>query len=55
MDILITKTKGKSPLTSEIVNIYNLSAEVNNKQIKYSYYGYTRCKAVSEFKKLINN
>jgi hypothetical protein len=55
MDILITKTKGKSSITCDIVNVWNLSAKVNDKLINRSYYGYTRCRAVTEFKKLIKN
>ena len=53
--IYVTKTKEKSPLSSQIVNVWHLSTKVNDKVIKHSYYGYARCEAVNEFKKLIKN
>jgi len=53
MDILINKTKDKSPITSQILNVYNCSVNVNGKNIHWSYYGYTKRKALIEFKKLI--
>jgi len=55
MIYLISKSKEKSPLTAEIVTKFTLSTYLNGEIFEYSYYGYTKQKAVSQFNKLIKD
>jgi hypothetical protein len=55
MIYLISKSKEKSPLTAEIVTKFTLSTYLNGQLFEYSYYGYTKQKAVSQFNKLIKD
>lgn len=55
MIYLISKSKEKSPLTAELVIKFTLSTYLNGKLFEYSYYGYTKQKAVSQFNKLIKD
>lgn len=49
----IIKTKRKHPLTSEIVNVYNISAFSYSQYIERSFYGYTKQRALSAFNKIV--
>jgi hypothetical protein len=55
MIYLISKSKEKSPLTAQIVTKFTLSTFLNGQLFEYSYYGYTKQKAVSQFNKLIKD
>jgi hypothetical protein len=55
MNYLICKSKDKSPLTAQIVTKFTLSTYLNGQLFEYSYYGYTKQKAVSQFNKLIKD
>lgn len=55
MIYLISKSKEKSPLTAELVTKFTLSTFFNGQLFEYSYYGYTKQKAVSQFNKLIKD
>jgi hypothetical protein len=55
MIYLISKSKEKSPLTAEIVTKFTLSTFLNGQLFEYSYYGYTKQRAVSQFNKLIKD
>jgi hypothetical protein len=55
MIYLISKSKEKSPLTAQIVTKFTLSTFLNGELFEYSYYGYTKQKAVSQFNKLIKD
>lgn len=55
MIYLISKSKEKSPLTAELVTKFTLSTFLNGQLFEYSYYGYTKQKAVSQFNKLIKD
>jgi hypothetical protein len=48
MIYLISKSKEKSPLTAQIVTKFTLSTFLNGELFEYSYYGYTKQKAVSQ-------
>jgi hypothetical protein len=53
MNYLISKSKDKSPITAQMVTKFTLSTLLNGQLFEYSYYGYTKQKAVSQFNKLI--
>lgn len=55
MIYIISKSKEKSPLTAQIVTKFTLSTFLNGELFEYSYYGYTKQKAVSQFNKLIKD
>lgn len=55
MKISIQVEKAKHPLTCRLCNVYTLTANVNNSEVSYSYYGYPKRKALSEFNKLIKS
>ena len=55
MTYLISKSKEKSPITAEIVTKFTLSTYLNGQLFEYSYYGYTKQRAVSQFNKLIKD
>ena len=55
MIYLISNSKEKSPLTAQIVTKFTLSTFLNGQLFEYSYYGYTKQKAVSQFNKLIKD
>ena len=53
MGYSITKSKGKHPLTAEIVNVYTISAFSYCQYIERSFYGYTKQRALSSFNKIV--
>jgi hypothetical protein len=53
MNYLISKSKDKSPITAQMVTKFTLFTLLNGQLFEYSYYGYTKQKAVSQFNKLI--
>jgi hypothetical protein len=55
MNYTIAKTKEKSPLTGELVTKFSLSTFLNGQLFQYSFYGYPKQKAVSQFNKLIKD